>query len=226
MKIGLIGDSLTEGRPGVSFVSFLQKKFPNYLFDNLGKPGETVKSLNNRLTNNPLQKNYDLTFLWIGVNDVYSKLLKIQSQPVVKDHDEFKDYYRNILKNISSSTRYTIAVSPAIIGERLDNEFNMELKELSFIIQFITGNNPSIHFLNMQEVFLQHLSTGDSSNFINTSIFSIMKDALFYKSPPRIDHLSNKRGLKYTIDGIHLNSHGAMIVAEIYGEYVEELLQP
>lgn len=53
-----------------------------------------------------------------------------------------------------------------------------------------------------------------------------MKDALFYKSSLRIDHLSSKRGLKYTIDGIHLNSHGALIVAEKYGEYVEELLQP
>lgn len=27
MKIGLIGDGLTECRPGVSFVSFLQKSF-------------------------------------------------------------------------------------------------------------------------------------------------------------------------------------------------------
>ncbi|MGD6847785.1 GDSL-type esterase/lipase family protein [Rossellomorea aquimaris] len=225
MKIGLIGDSLTEGRPGVSFVSFLQKKFPNYRFDNLGKPGETVKSLHTRLTNSPLQKNYDLTFLWIGVNDVYSKLLKIQSQPVVKDHDEFKDYYRNILNNITSSSRYTIAVSPAIIGEDLDNEFNLELRDLSYIIQFITGKHSSIHFLDMNEVFLQLLSTGDRSNFINTSILNIMKDALFYKSPPRIDHLSFKRGLRYTIDGIHLNSHGATIVAEKYGAYIEELLQ-
>lgn len=80
------------------------------------------------------------------MNDIYSKLLKVQPQPVVKDHDEFKEYYRNILKNISSSSRYTIAVSPAIIGERLDNEFNLELRELSFITQFIPGKNPSIHF--------------------------------------------------------------------------------
>ncbi|MGM0863281.1 MAG: hypothetical protein ACQEWF_01230 [Bacillota bacterium] len=126
--------------------------------------------------------------------------------------------------NISSSPRYTIALSPAIIGERLVNEFNLELRELSFIIQFITGKNPSIHFLNMQEGFLQLLSTGDNSDFINTSILSIMKDALFYKNPSQIDHLSSKRGLKYTIYGIHLNSNGAMIVAGKYGEYIEELL--
>lgn len=44
MKIALFGDSLTEGRPGVSYFNILKKKFPNITFVNLGKPGETVKS--------------------------------------------------------------------------------------------------------------------------------------------------------------------------------------
>lgn len=49
MKIALIGDSLTEGRPGVPFHTILEDKFPNITFVNLGKPGETVKSLYTRL---------------------------------------------------------------------------------------------------------------------------------------------------------------------------------
>src|SRR5690625_7743625 len=69
MKIALIGDSLTEGRPGVSFFNILKEKFPNITFINLGKPGETVKSLHTRLLKTKLDIDYDLTFLWIGVND-------------------------------------------------------------------------------------------------------------------------------------------------------------
>ena len=49
MKIALMGDSLTEGRPGVSFHTILEDRFPNITFVNLGKPGETVKSLYTRL---------------------------------------------------------------------------------------------------------------------------------------------------------------------------------
>jgi hypothetical protein len=42
----------------------------------------------------------------------------------------------------------------------------------------------------------------------------VMKDVLLYKKPSRIDALSEKRGLHFTLDGIHLNSKGAQIVAE------------
>ena len=49
MKVGLIGDSLTEGRPGVSFYNVLKLQYPHISFDNLGNPGETIKSLFTRL---------------------------------------------------------------------------------------------------------------------------------------------------------------------------------
>ena len=73
MKVGLIGDSLTEGRPGVSFYDLLKHQYPHISFDNLGNPGETITSLFTRLEKMPLQSSYDLLILWIGVNDVYSK---------------------------------------------------------------------------------------------------------------------------------------------------------
>lgn len=79
MKIACIGDSLTEGRPGVSFFKRLIAKHPHIKFDNLGKPGETVKSLHTRLEKSKLVSFYDLSFLWIGVNDAYEKLLKVQA---------------------------------------------------------------------------------------------------------------------------------------------------
>ncbi|MDH2864325.1 SGNH/GDSL hydrolase family protein [Bacillus cytotoxicus] len=79
MKIGLTGDSLTEGRPGVSFVNIVKRKYPNIKFLNFGKPGETVKSLHTRLSKTKLESNFVLIFLWIGTNDVYSKLLKVQA---------------------------------------------------------------------------------------------------------------------------------------------------
>ncbi|MDZ5610845.1 hypothetical protein U2I54_28710 [Bacillus pseudomycoides] len=49
MKIALFGESLTEGRPGISFCKILRGQFPNDTFYNLGKPGETVTSLYNRI---------------------------------------------------------------------------------------------------------------------------------------------------------------------------------
>lgn len=146
MKIGLIGDSLTEGRPGVSFVNILEQKYSSITFVNLGKPGESVKSLHTRLSKTKLDSNYDLTFLWIGVNDVYLKLLKVQAQPVAEDHREFSDYFSKVLDMLIPSSEHVVVVSPAIVGENIKNPSNCELRDLSSIIETISNQYPNVNF--------------------------------------------------------------------------------
>lgn len=223
MKIALIGDSLTEGRPGVSFFNILKEKFPNITFDNLGKPGESVKSLYTRLLKIKLDIDYDISFLWIGVNDVYSKLLSVQAQPVAKDPNEFKDYYEKILDLVLVSSKKVVAVTPALVGENTNNAPNHEIKELNVLIQSITRNQANVSFLDIQSVFFSDLAKVNSSDYISTKVMRVMVDVFFYKKPSRIDRLSKERGLHLTLDGIHLNSTGAQIVAEIYASEIKRL---
>lgn len=224
MKVGLIGDSLTDGRPGVSFSNLLKEKYPSITFINLGKSGETIKSLHTRLTKTTLDTDYDLSFLWIGVNDVYSKMLKVQAQPVAKDHEEFKEYFTKVLEMVLTSSKHVVTVSPAVVGENTTNDANKELRQLSTIMQSISSNHPNTNFLNLQNVFEQHLANVRSSEYVGTSVMSVMKDVLFYKNPTRINQLSKKRGLHLTLDGIHLNSSGAAIVADEYATLIDQLL--
>ncbi|RFB11419.1 SGNH/GDSL hydrolase family protein [Bacillus sp. HNG] len=222
MKIGLIGDSLTEGRPGVSFVNILKENYPKITFDNLGKPGETVKSLHTRLTK--IKLDYDLIFLWIGVNDVYSKLLRVQAQPVANNPEEFEEYYNKVLELVIASSKQVVTVSPAIVGETSQNEFNKEIKNLSSIIQSLSKNHVNVSFLDMHSVFEIHLSRVTSSDYISIKVMRVMLDVLFYKNPTSIDRLSKKRGLHFTLDGIHLNSTGAALVADEYSTMIDRLL--
>ncbi|WP_242143021.1 MULTISPECIES: SGNH/GDSL hydrolase family protein [unclassified Bacillus cereus group] len=224
MKIGLIGDSLTEGRPGVSFVNILKRKYPNITFLNFGKPGETVKSLHTRLSKKKLESNFDLIFLWIGTNDVYSKLLKVQAKPIVENHREFNDYFSKLLNMVIPFSKYVVVVSPAIIGENLNNQSNCELRDLSSMIENISKQYLNVSFLDIQSVFKERLANVHSSDYISTSVMTVMKDVLFYKNPVRIDRLSSKRGLHLTLDGIHLNSDGALCVAEEYACMIDQLL--
>jgi lysophospholipase L1-like esterase len=224
MKIALIGDSLTDGRPGVSFAKILQEKFPEFTFVNLGKPGESVKSLDARLTKYTRDQVYDLSFLWIGVNDVYSKLLSVQAQPVTKDQDEFRDYYEKNLTAVLSSSKKVVTVSPALVGEDLNNAPNQEIKRLSALIESLSNKQSNVSFLDLHAAFKEHLSTVRSSGYISTKVIRVMLDVLFYKNPSRIDKLSEERGLQFTMDGIHLNSKGAHIVADAYATMIEEIL--
>ena len=225
MKIALIGDSLTEGRPGVSFVNILKEEFPNITFVNLGKPGESVKSLYTRLLKTKLEEAYALSFLWIGVNDVYSKLLSMQAQPVAKDLDEFKDFYEKVLELVKDSSEKVVAVTPAIVGENTDNTPNHEIKEINTLIESIALAHPNVSYLNIHSVFLHHLSKVNSSDYISTKVMRVMKDALFYKKPSKVDKISKERGLHLTMDGIHLNSTGAQLVAEMYASEIKHTIQ-
>ncbi|MBS4202178.1 SGNH/GDSL hydrolase family protein [Bacillus sp. FJAT-49732] len=221
MKIALIGDSLTEGRPGVSFAHILQQKYENMTFKNLGKPGETVKSLYKRLTETEIEETYDLTFLWIGVNDVFSKLLKVQAQPVVENNEEFQDCYENVLELVLNFSKQVVVVSPALVGENPRSTTNNKLKELTDIIKTLARKHSNVTFLNMQSIFLMELDTVESSDYIGTSVMKMMVETLFYKSHSKIDDLSEKRGLHFTLDGVHFNSTGANIVADEYSSIIE-----
>lgn len=145
MKVCLIGDSLTEGRPGVSFYNLLKLQYPHISFDNLGNPGETIKSLFTRLEKAPLQSSYDLLILWIGVNDVYSKLLKVQAQPVAKDHIEFEEYCLKVLEKAHVASKNVVLVSPALVGEDLQNHSNKEIKELTSVMESIALKSGNIY---------------------------------------------------------------------------------
>ena len=224
MKIALIGDSLTEGRPGVSFANMLKEKYSDIKFVNLGKPGESVKSLYTRLMNEQLEMDYDLSFLWIGVNDVYSKLLSVQAQPVAKDLEEFKEYYVKVLALIIESSKKVITVTPAIVGENMNNASNIEIKQMNVLIESIASKYENVSFLNMQSVFFHHLSEVNPSDYMNTKVMRVMMDVLMYRKASRVDKISKKRGLHLTLDGIHLNSVGAQIVADCYSTIVHDLI--
>jgi len=225
MKIALIGDSLTEGRPGVSFAKILKERFPEFSFVNLGKPGETVKSLYSRLTKTGLDDDFDIAFLWIGTNDVYSKLLSVQAQPVVENHEEFEEVYKKLMEIVHSSSRMVVTVSPALVGEQFDNQSNQEIKVLCSIIKSISEVE-GVHYLDLHAVFEKALADEKSTAYISTNPFRVMFDVFFYKKEARIDRLSNQRGLRLTLDGIHLNSAGAKIVSEEYFQVIREATLP
>ena len=222
MKIALIGDSLTEGRPGVPFVNVLEGIFPNISFVNLGKPGESVKSLYNRLLTTKLEGDWELSFLWIGVNDVYSKLLRVQAQPVAKNLNEFKEYYEKVLELVTQSSKKVVAVTPAIVGENTSNTPNNEIKEINKLIHSIALKHPNVSYLDIHSVFLNHLSKVNSSDYMNIKVMRVMMDVLFYKKASKVDKISKERGLHLTMDGIHLNSMGAQMVAEMYASEINQ----
>lgn len=230
MKIAFYGDSLTEGIPGVAFLPILEGKLTEHELINHGKGGDTVISLYRRIVRQRLDVPVDIAFLWVGVNDVFAKvtiahsiLKRLVRQPWAKDHDQFRDYYSRILNLLSPKAANVVTVSPLLIGEDLSNRWNQELAKLCEIVASVSSSFSNAHHLDLRTRFSEELAGRTISDYIPKSNIRIARDMLSLRTPAQIDAAASGRGLHFTLDGAHLNSAGAKIVAEAFLEATNNL---
>ncbi len=223
MKIAFYGDSLTEGIPGVAFLPILGAKLPEHELINYGKGGDTGISLYRRIVRRQLDLPVDIAFLWVGVNDVFAKvtlahsiLKRLVRQPWAKDHAEFRDYYALTLDLLCQKAANVVTVSPLLIGEDLENSWNQELAELCEIVASVSSAFGNVHYLDLRARFRKELEGRVISDYIPKSNIRIARDMLSLRTPAQIDAAARDRGLHLTLDGVHLNSAGAKVVADVF----------
>jgi lysophospholipase L1-like esterase len=223
MTISFFGDSLTEGVPGVSYFNILKKQLPDSELINYGVGGETVLSLYKRITRLNIDHPIDIAFLWIGTNDVYVKIswfypiLKILlNKPWVRNLADFKKYYRSLLEILTRQANRVIAVSPLFLGENLDNKWNREFEKQSQIIEELSAAFKNVEYIDLKKVFIPRLKGKEISSYLPTNAMRVALDTLTLKEVVQIDRKSTERGLHFTLDGVHLNSAGAEIIADVF----------
>jgi lysophospholipase L1-like esterase len=222
LKIAFFGDSLTEGNTGASYFNILRQKLSRHELFNYGRGGDTVISLYRRLLQiDTLDAPMDMGFLWIGVNDVLVRtrrslplIKRLRKQPWAGDRREFKEYYRSILELLQHKIGRLVTLPPLFIGEDLDNPWNRELAALSDIIRDVTGTFPHAGFLDLRERFSSLLASKNTSPFVPKNIIGVVSDSLFTKAPEELEKRAFAKGLHFTIDGVHLNTTGACMVAQ------------
>jgi len=223
MNIIFFGDSLTEGVPGISYLDILKEKLPQHKLVNAGKGGDTVISLYRRIRKMKLKETYDIAFLWIGTNDIlvnvskkYPIIKRCCMQPWAKNMNDFSKRYQKLLELISKNAKKIFVVSPAIIGEDVNNKWNEKLGELSLEIKKISSKFKNIDYIDMHKEFTSFLSTKKPSKFILNGIFRDVIAAWLFNIPERVEKKSRERGLYLTLDGAHLNAAGAQMVSNIF----------
>lgn len=221
MRIAFYGDSLTAGSPGVSFFPALEAMLAEHQLINCGKGGDTVISLYRRISRDALCDPTDIAVLWVGVNDVLAKvtgshslLKRLTQQPRARDHAEFRDTYQRTLELLRQTARQILAVSPLLIGEDLENPWNRELGDLREIIASVCAFFDDVQHLDLRACVSERLKGGHASGYLPMSVTSVALDALLLRTPARVDRVARRRGLRLTLDGVHLNSAGAEAVTQ------------
>jgi lysophospholipase L1-like esterase len=228
MRIAFVGDSLTEGVPGVSYFRLLRGRFPQHELVNLGRRSDTVGSLHRRIDGVRFGAPFDLTFLWIGVNDVtasrprvFELVTALSRQPAARNLDEFRSEYRAVLDLLGRHSRRVVTVPPVFRGEDPHSAPNRQGAALAAAIVDLTHRSPNAEYLDLRALFLDKLDAGRASPYLQRNPLRVVWDDLTLRDPDRIDRVSARRGLQFTADGVHLNSAGAKVVAEAFGERIE-----
>lgn len=231
MKIIFFGDSLTEGTIGVSYFEFLKEKLSDYKFINYGKNGDTIVALYNRMTKLDKNETFDIAFVWIGTNDIfvnikwhYPIMKTLSFQPWAHDQKEFIAYYKKILDMLKNRAGKIFTVSTSILGENLKNKWNEDLNKLSILIKNLSDTYENVEYIDIRSIFINKLTSRITTNYLPTSNTGVFFDYMTLKNNAEIDKKASERGLHFTIDGAHLNSHGAKIVADVFYRKLKEIV--
>jgi lysophospholipase L1-like esterase len=235
MKIACIGDSLTRGIPGVSYFDLLRERLPQHQWVNLGKGNDTAISLYRRLARLRFDAApFDLAFLWVGVNDVsqenawwFRLANTLRRQPRSRSLDGFRACYQRTLGLLVRHAHRVIAVAPLLKGEDVDSRWNRQIDALARAIAELATRYEAVIYLDPRPAFYAELAKRQTSNYLKESPLRIALDVLALRSAARVDEKAAERGLYFTLDGVHLNSVGAEMVADMFSKAVvkEQVLQ-
>ncbi|MEC4983508.1 MAG: SGNH/GDSL hydrolase family protein [Oscillatoria sp. PMC 1068.18] len=207
-KIVVIGDSITElgGQPG-GYVWLLERYFaalyPNQKIEiiNAGISGNKSPNMQERFQQDVLDKNPDLVFINVGVNDVWHAFYNFQES---KSYPEgnlpggvalpvYQEKLREMIQAAKAAGVKVVLLSPTPIRENTNSPENQRLEEYVTAMGEIAGQNRILFvdlYTPMTEVFRGYQAyAGQTQNLL-------------------------------TMDGVHPNQAGNRIIAYTILKYL------
>lgn len=218
MKIIFYGDSLTVGRPGVGFVERLA--WPEVRRVQYAWGGATVRSLQQAVFKRRLMEPNEITVVWVGVHDVLPHLSwsqeishQLRRQEWALGGRDIHRRYRSLLESLEPYADHLIAMSPLFVGEG-DNPWNERLAEYAAEMRAACEDFAKITYLDLRTPAREARRGMSISAYMPRRAGRVLLDALLLRTPAAVDRVSARRGLHFTLDGVHLNSRGAQFVAD------------
>lgn len=190
-RVIFFGDSITEqgAKPGgyvfkVDSMSKVGSHAGKYEIIGAGVSGNKVYDLYLRLEEDVLNKDPDIVFIYIGVNDVWHKT----TRGTGTDADKFEKFYQAMLRKLKERNIRAILCTPAVVGEKTDfsNPLDGDLNNYSNIIRDIARKN-GLPLVDLRQLFLDY---------------------------NKVHNPGNKEKEILTSDRVHLNGKGNELVAD------------
>ena len=232
--IACIGDSLTHGNIGQSWVDYLRKEFPEDIFLNEGINGNTAWQVLQRI--DPiLALKPDIVILMIGSNDSMGsfdkksgiRYMRDNNLPEIPTLEKYKHQISELIEKLREVPKIGLCTIPPI-GENKDSLINNHVKNFNDSIKATTNLN-NIELLPVSDEIWSDISKRTypllkdfDSNAIPMMrrIFGgIFHHYLFKKS---WNDIAKSKGQWILFDHIHFNERGADIVFKLVKKFISK----
>jgi lysophospholipase L1-like esterase len=221
-RIACFGDSITEGRPGISYLRYLKKNYVNF-----GLGGDTLLGLTKRIEYYLSKHSCNTFIIEIGTNDILLPFLRKRTErwrkivdrliargsvPLATRSDFAVEYERLICKLLD---RKIFVVNIPCLGENLENDLNVKVRAYNEVIENLCQKYgiTYIDFNGWQREIINNNPVSDY--FISENPYVTLLDSLTTTYLDLSSWISNKRKLVLTVDGVHLNKRGAKGLADL-----------
>ncbi len=234
-ELVFLGDSYTKGNCSVNYVDLVKNKLSgrNIKVTNAGINGEHSFGALARLESLIAAKPKFLT-IFIGVNDVlldyFPSIKKMASVggrlPKTMDIS-LAGFSENVSKMVQMARKVEglriLLVSIPVLGDSLDNKVNEKVEEYNEVLHDLALQ----HELNYLDIFsIQERVLGEKKIkpvfSVDKDIFNHVYSAMFSRHVLRRswDSISLANGMLFSIDGLHLNTRAADIIADYVMEFM------
>ncbi len=190
-KIVFFGDSITEqGAKAGGYITRILQHLREQAIDEdyelvgAGVWGDKVYDLYLRMDEDILAKGADVVVIYIGVNDVWDKVVKLTGTDVEK----FEAFYNAIINKLLAAGIKVVLCTPSVIGENvaLGNQYEEELELYGNIIKSLAAKF-ELPVVDLRKAFVEY---------------------------ELVHNPENKEQGILTVDNVHLNDRGNQLVAE------------
>jgi lysophospholipase L1-like esterase len=237
--VACLGSSSTAGKgQAFNWIGELQQRPRNqhFRFHNFGVGGDLAYNALQRLPDVQACCPEKIVVL-IGGNDVLALVsdkvrhfFRISKRlPAEPTPEWFRENLRAIVRRAKAETHAAIALcSLPPIGEDplsthpFQSELNRRIEEYSAIIKEM-ARDESTGYIEVHEAMLARIMKSPGRAFTRFRFLPFYRDAFrvlaLRKSP---DEIAEMNGWRFHTDGVHLNSRGGMIVADLVQEFIDK----
>ena len=197
MNIAFLGDSLTAGWPGASYLSLLRNLLPSHTLIDHGRAGDTIADLRTRMIATDMDP-VDLAVIWVGINDAFvrdwdSPMMLEDAPRVPRTLTRLRGDYTEVLGFAIRHATMVVCVPP-VLPDGAEPRWQTNVQRVRLAVDDLVSLHPGVVLFDLAAAF-------DLAG-------------------------SGEVETHFTIDGVHLSDRGAGVVAQAFAQLIQEQLEP